>query len=77
MFMNLALNLTEDELRELRRHTEASDDAGAVSRAAREYLRICRGRALTSIAGEADFDENAWQELDQAELAQPELNFDA
>lgn len=75
--MNVALNLTEDELRELRRHTKVADDAAAVSVATREFLRICRGRELTPIAGKVDFDENAWRELDQAELAQRELNSDA
>ena len=74
--MNLALDLTQDELSELRRHTRVTDDADAVSRAAREFLRICRMRELTSVAGKVDYEENAWRELDQAELAQPELNID-
>jgi hypothetical protein len=74
--MNLALNLTDEELLELRRQTKVTDDADAVSRAAREFLRICRARELTSIAGTVDYDENAWREMDQAELAQREMNID-
>jgi hypothetical protein len=76
MSMNLPLDLTDKELLELRRHTNVNDDADAVSRAAREFLRICRARELTSIAGRVDYEENAWRALDQAELAQPELNID-
>jgi hypothetical protein len=57
--MNLALDLTENELLELRRRTKVTDDADAVSRAAREFLRICRARELTSIADRIDYEENA------------------
>jgi hypothetical protein len=74
--MNLALDLTEREILELRRLTQVANDADAVARAAREFLRIWRMRELTSIAGRVDYDENAWRELDQAEQAQPELNVD-
>lgn len=65
MSTNLALDLTENELLELRRHTKETDDADA--RAAREFLRICRTRDLTSVGGRFDYEENAWRELDQAE----------
>jgi len=74
--MNVALDLSENELLELRRRTHVTDDADAVSRAVREFLRICRTRELTSIAGSVDYEENAWRELDQAELAQPGLNIE-
>ncbi len=75
--MNLPLNLTEQELRELRQRTCASDDADAVSKAAREYLRVCESRELTSMAAGFDYDENAWRDLDKAELSQPETTIDA
>ena len=73
MSMNLALDLTERELVELRQRTKATDSADAVSRAAREFLRTCRLREVTSMAGKLDYDENAWRELDEAELSQQEL----
>ena len=76
MPMNLALDLTEPELTELCRRTNATDRAGAVSRAAREFLRTCRLRELTPMAGKLDYDEQAWQELDAAELSQPEVSID-
>ena len=74
MPMNLALDLTERELTELRRRTNATDNAGAVSRAAREFLRTCRLRELTAMSGKLDYDENAWRELDAAELSPPALS---
>ena len=76
MSMNIALDLTERELLELRQRTKASDSADAVSRAAREFLRTCRLRELTSMAGRLDYDEQAWRALDEAELSQPQLFVD-
>jgi hypothetical protein len=74
--MNLALQLTERELTELRERTKVTDSAEAVTRAAREFLRIHRLRELTSTATSFEYDENAWQELDEAELSQPDLSVD-
>ncbi len=74
--MNLALDLTDQELAEIRERTSAMDNADAVSRAAREFLRNCRSRELTEMAGELDYDEDAWRELDAAELSQPETNIE-
>lgn len=75
--MNLALNLTGQELAELRQRTNMSDSAEAVTRAAREYLRTCRSRELASMSGNLDYEANAWRELDKAELSQPKVNIDA
>jgi len=77
MSMNMALDLTESELTELRQRTNTIDSADAVSRAAREFLRTSRRRELTSMGGKLDYDEPAWRELDAAELSHPELSIDA
>ena len=76
MSMNIALDLTERELLELRERTKATDSADAVSRAAREFLRTCRLRELTLMAGRLDYDEQAWRALDEAELSHPQLFVD-
>ena len=76
MSMGIALDLTEKELTELRQRTNTIDSADAVSRAAREFLRTCRLRDLTSMAGKLDYDEEAWRELDAAELSQPEVSIE-
>lgn len=72
MATNLAIDLTEPELTELRQRTNADDSARAVSRAAREFLRTCRLRELTSISGKLDYDGDAWRILDAAELSHPD-----
>jgi len=56
--MNLAIDLTEQELSELRQRTNVADSADAVSRAAREFLRTCHLQELTTMAGKFDYDEN-------------------
>ncbi len=71
MPMNRTLDLTERELVELCQRTNATDTAGAVARAAREFLQTCRLRELTSMGGQLDYDENAYRELDGSELEQP------
>ena len=76
MSMGIGLDLTEKELTELRQRTNTIDSADAVSRAAREFLRTCRLRELTSMAGKLDYDEQAWRELDAAELSQPQVSID-
>ena len=74
--MNLALQLTERELSELRERTKVTDSAEAVTRAAREFLRIYRLRELTSTVTSFEYDESAWRELDEAELSRPELSIE-
>lgn len=76
IFMNLSLNLTEQELSEIRLRTDAADDAEAICRAAREYLRVCQSRELTAMAADLDYDENAWRELDVAELGEPHVEIE-
>jgi hypothetical protein len=74
--MNIALDLTEQELSEIRLRTDASDDAEAVCRAAREYLRVCQARELTAMAAELDYDESAWRKLDAVELGKPQVDIE-
>jgi hypothetical protein len=76
MPMNMVLDLTERELTELRERTNTIDSGDAVSRAAREFLRTCRLRELTAMAGRLDYDEQTWRELDASELSQPELSIE-
>lgn len=74
--MNLAINLTEQELVEIRQWTRMSDAADAVSLAAREYLRSRRASELTTMAGELEYDETAWRDLDEAELTQDKFSIE-
>lgn len=74
--MNLAVSLTEHELAELRERTSQTDCADAVTLAAREYLRICRSRELATMAGQLDYDENAWRQMDQVEMNEAPLRIE-
>ena len=74
--MNLALQLTERELTELRERIQAIDNAEAVTRATREFLRIYRLRELTSTATSFEYDGSVWRELDEAGLSRPELSIE-
>jgi hypothetical protein len=64
--MSLGVNLSHEEIAQLRRVTKTSDDAEAVSIAAREYLRLSRLRELKSLSGRVDFEDN-WSELESME----------
>jgi hypothetical protein len=64
--MSLGVNLSNEEIAQLRRVTKTSDDAEAVSMAAREYLRLSRLRELKSVSGKVEFEDN-WQELESVE----------
>ena len=70
--MNLAVNLSDEEIAQLRHVTKMSDDAEAVSAAAREYLRLVRLRELKSVSGKVEFEEN-WQELESLEAGETDL----
>jgi hypothetical protein len=65
--MSVAVNLTSDEIAQIRQLTKLDDDSQAVSRAAREFLRLCRLRELKAVSGKVDFDDN-WEELESLEL---------
>jgi hypothetical protein len=59
--------MTAQEIALLKQITKLENDAEAVTKAAREFLRLSRLRELKAVSGKVDF-ENNWQELDQREL---------
>jgi len=70
--MSIGINLSHEEVAQIRLVTNISDDAEAVSMAAREYLRLTRLRELKSVSGKVDFEEN-WRELDLIETKETDL----
>ena len=70
--MNLVLSLSVEEIQQLREVLGASDDADAVSKAAREYLRLIRLRQLKSVSGKVEFDDNS-KELESLEMARTDF----
>ncbi len=67
--MTITIDLPEAELNQIKRITNLPDDAQAVVRAAREFLRAAQLRQLKTVSGKVDF-ENNWEELERLELAE-------
>ena len=67
--MTTTIELTAEELAALKQLTKLDDDAEAVARAAREFLRLSRLRELKSASGKVEFD-SLWQRLEDLELSE-------
>jgi hypothetical protein len=65
--MNVTVDLTNDEVTQLRHFTELDNDRDAVAKAAREFLRISRLRDLKSASGKVDY-QDLGQSLEALEL---------
>lgn len=65
--MSINIEMTAQEITLLKQITKLENDAEAVTKAAREFLRLSRLRELKAVSGKVDF-ENNWQELEEREL---------
>ena len=65
--MTIAIELTAQEIAALKQFTKLDNDAEAVAKAAREFLRLSHLRELKTVCGKVEFESN-WQELEQLEL---------
>lgn len=65
--MSITIDLSQQELVEIRELTKAADDAAGVVSAAREFVRWTRLRELKAASGKVDFDES-WQQLESNEV---------
>jgi len=70
--MSIQIELPAPELSLLRQITRTDDDAEAVVRAAREFLRLSRLRELKSVSGKVELNGD-WQRLEELELAKIEF----
>ena len=70
--MSINIELRVEEVAALKQVTKIQDDAEAVSKAAREFLRLTRLRELKSISGKVEFQAN-WQELEAMELGESDF----
>lgn len=67
--MSINIELTAQEIAMLKQLTKVENEAEAVIRAAREFLRLSRLRELKAVSGKVEFAAN-WQELEQLELGE-------
>jgi len=65
--MSTAIELTEQELAELRSFTNQSDPAAALRSAITEYLRFARRMRLKELSGKVVMDDN-WRDLEASEM---------
>jgi hypothetical protein len=65
--VSVTVELTAQEVAALKQFTRLEDDAEAVTKAAREFLRLSRLRELKAVSGKVEFEAN-WQELEELEL---------
>ena len=68
--MTATINLTDDELKDLRDLTKIGDAAGAVRPALDEYRRHARRMRLKELSGQVALDDN-WRSLEAAETDAP------
>ncbi|MBC7964839.1 MAG: hypothetical protein H7Z17_02845 [Fuerstia sp.] len=70
--MSLTVNLTSEEVAQIRQITHVHDDSAAVTKAAREYLRLSKLLELKAISGSVDFEDVSaqleWLELDEIDF---------
>jgi hypothetical protein len=64
--VSITIDLTAQEVATLKQFTKLEDDAEAVTKAAREFLRLSRLRELKAVSGKVEFEAN-WQELEELE----------
>jgi hypothetical protein len=53
--MSVTVNLTADEVAQIKRATEVDDEKEAVTRAIREFLRVANLRELKAASGKVDY----------------------
>lgn len=67
--MSITIDMPAQEVAALKELTKLENDAEAVLKAAREFLRLSRLRELKAASGKVEFDVN-WQQLEALELGE-------
>jgi len=70
--MSITIEMSAQEIAALKQLTRLGNDAEAIIRAAREFLRLSRLRELKAVSGKVQFESN-WQELEELEFQESAL----
>jgi len=70
--MSITIEMSAQEIAALKQLTRLDNDAEAIIRAAREFLRLSRLRELKAVSGKVQFESN-WQELEELEFQESAL----
>ena len=65
--MSVTVDLTSEELAQIKRLTALNDESDAVSKAAREFLRVSQIRELKTASGKFDY-QDAGKAMEALEL---------
>ncbi len=65
--MSVTVNLNPDEVAQIKRFTELQNESEAVTKAAREFLRVTQLRELKAASGKLDYCD-VGEELEAMEL---------
>ena len=71
--MRVAVDLSSDELAQIKRFTELENESDAVAKAAREFLRALRLRELKGASGNVDYQESG-EAMESLELRERPSN---
>ena len=55
--MNVTVNLSSDEVAQIKRFTDIENESEAVTKAAREFLRVVQLRELKASSGNVDYQD--------------------
>lgn len=67
--MSVSIDLTTQEITQLKQLTRATGDSEAVRQAVLEFLRLAHLRELKSVSGKVDFEDRS-DELEALELSE-------
>jgi len=70
--MSIIIEMSAQELAAIKQLTRLDDDAEAIVKAAREFLRLTGLRELKVASGKVGFEAN-WQELEELEVNESSL----
>lgn len=70
--MSISIDMPAQEIAALKQLTKLDNDAEAVIKAAREFLRISRLRELKAVSGKVEFEAN-WEGLEELELGESDF----
>ena len=70
--VSITIEMPAQEMAAIKQLTRLEDDAAAIVKAAREFVRLTRLRELKTASGRVDFESN-WEQLEDLELNESSL----
>ncbi len=71
--MSVTVNLSAEEVAQIKRFTDLENESEAVAKAAREFLRVIQLRELKAASGKVDYEELG-QQMEALELREGRSN---